>query len=36
MILRDIEGDNVTEEIKKWIEERKIKSKMILVKQLKS
>jgi len=25
MILRDMKGDNVTEEIKKWIEERKIK-----------
>ena len=25
MILRDIEGDNVTEEIKKWIVKRKIK-----------
>ena len=32
MILRDIKGDNVTEEIKKWILERKTKKQKILMK----
>ena len=32
MILRDIKGDNVTEEIKKWVEEEKTKKQKILMK----